>query len=267
MTSSIISLENISYIRDSIPLLKNISWQVNANENWVLLGPNGCGKTTLMKMIAGWMFPSEGRLNVLGHQFGEANLTELRSRIGWVTGMLAEEVPGQLTAREIVFAGSMGMLGLYGDPNEEQIAIAESCMTLMDMAEFADRKFNLLSQGERMRTLIARALATRPCMLILDEPCSGLDPVSREDFLYTINELAKSEKAPPILFVTHHIDEIVPAMNHILALRHGEIVIQGTKEDVLTAENLQKIFLTQFHVFQENDRYYGRPISNKSFGA
>lgn len=260
MTKPIISLENISYRRGENTLLNHISWQVLPKENWALLGPNGCGKTTLMKMIAGWIFPSEGKVSVLGHQFGESNLTELRSHIGWVTGMLTEEIPSQLSACEIVISGTMGTLGLFADPSPEQIESATFFMNLMKVDHFADRHFALLSQGERMRTLIARALATQPLLLILDEPCSGLDPVSQENFLQTINTLTQNEEAPPVLFVTHHIDEIVPGIKHVLALRHGEIVIQGDKQEVLTAENLKKIFHTDFMVQLEQERYYGRPI-------
>jgi iron complex transport system ATP-binding protein len=258
--SILINIDDISYRRDGAVLLDHVSWQVKSGEHWALLGQNGSGKTTLMKMVAGWIFPSEGHVEVLGRRYGETDLTALRSHIGLVSPVIAEEIPPALTAREAVLSGCLGTIGLFEDPTPEMREEAEFFLELMEATAFAGRAFGILSQGERMRTQIARALAAKPVLLILDEPCAGLDPVAREHFLETLDGLTSHAEAPPVLLVTHHVEEIIPGITHILALRQGKIAIAGPKEDMLTAEALEQIFGCEFTLERHGDRYWAKPF-------
>jgi iron complex transport system ATP-binding protein len=258
--SILINIENISYRRDGAVLLDQVSWQVRSGEHWALLGQNGSGKTTLMKMVAGWIFPSSGHVEVLGRRYGETDLTVLRTHIGWVSPVISEEISARLTAREVVLSGCLGTIGLFEEPTDEMRDDAEFFLGLMEATAFADRAFGILSQGERMRTVIARALAARPVLLILDEPCAGLDPVAREHFLETLDILTGHADAPPVLLVTHHVEEIFPGITHILALRQGRIAAAGPKEDILCPEALEQIFGCEFTLERHGDRWWAKPI-------
>ncbi|WP_409228947.1 ABC transporter ATP-binding protein [Gudongella sp. SC589] len=251
----VIKVRGVSISRNSKYILKNIDWTVKEGENWAILGLNGSGKTTLLNMINGYIFPSEGAVSVLGKTFGGYDLRELRKSIGWVSTALAEKLYGNETALEIVVSGRYASIGLFEDPIVEDVEYAMELLHLLDCRHLADRIYNTLSQGEKQRILIARGLMAKPSLLILDEPCSGLDIFSREKVLATIDGLARSENAPTLIYVTHQTEEILPVFSHALLMRRGEIHSKGYTKDLLTKENLTDFFETEVNCSNSNERY------------
>jgi iron complex transport system ATP-binding protein len=189
----------------------------------------------------------------MGRRFGKSDLTELRSQVGWVSSVVAEEMPSRLSAREVVLSGCQGTIGIFEEVSQEMEETADFFLDMMGIAEIADRAFGILSQGERMRTLIARALASRPILLILDEPCAGLDPVARTRFLEILNTLLEHPDAPPVLLVTHHVEEIVDGISHVIGLREGVVVATGTKEEMLSSATMSRIFNADIDLIEEEN--------------
>jgi len=251
----IINIKDVSISRNAKYILKDIDWTVKDGEHWAILGLNGSGKTTLLNMINGYIFPSKGDVSVLGKSFGEYDLRELRKSIGWVSTALAEKLYGNETAMEIVVSGRYASIGLFEDPMDEDVEYSMEIMDLLDCIHLSDRLYNTLSQGEKQRVLIARGLMAKPELLILDEPCSGLDIFSRERLLSTIDNLGKSENAPTLIYVTHQTEEILPIFSHTLLMRRGEVHSKGYTKDLLTQENLTDFFETQVNCSKSKDRY------------
>lgn len=240
MSNAVLKLNNVSLIKDKKVILKNLVWEVKKGEHWIVLGGNGAGKTMLLKMLAGYIWPSKGELFVLGKKFGEVDLSELRQTIGWVSFDLQSKMP-EVTAFETVLSGYFASIGLYQKPTETVLKRANRLLRFVGLTRLKDGLFLILSTGEQKRVLIARSLMSKPKLLLLDEPCAGLDVKARKQFLEFIEKLAKMNGGPTIIFVTHHLDEIVPSMTHVLALKKGEIVGQG-KKDVLTSNLIEEIF-------------------------
>ncbi|MCR3957108.1 MAG: ABC transporter ATP-binding protein [Gudongella sp.] len=251
----VISIKDVSISRNAKYILKDIDWTVKDGEHWAILGLNGSGKTTLLNMINGYIFPSKGDVSVLGKSFGGYDLRELRKSIGWVSTALAEKLYGNETATEIVVSGRYASIGLFEDPMDEDVENSMEIMDLLDCGHLSDRLYNTLSQGEKQRVLIARGLMAKPELLILDEPCSGLDMFSREKLLSTIDKLGRSENAPTLIYVTHQTEEILPIFSHTLLMRRGEVHSKGYTKDLLTQENLTDFFETQVNCSISKDRY------------
>jgi iron complex transport system ATP-binding protein len=239
----VIDLDGVGVVRAGTHLLRDVSWQVELDERWVVLGPNGAGKTTLLNLAAGQLHPSTGSARVLGERIGRTDLVELRTRIGLVTPALADRIPGAERVLDVVVTAAWSVVGRWReryDAGDE--GRARELLGQLGVAGLADRAYATLSEGERKRVQIARALMTDPELLLLDEPAAGLDLGGREDLVAQLAELAQDPDAPVLVLVTHHVEEIPPGFTHALLLREGVIVAQGLLDDTVTAEHLSKTF-------------------------
>lgn len=254
----IIDIEGVTWIQGKRTLLNDVSWRVRRNEHWALLGLNGSGKTTLLNMINGYFWPTKGRVTVLGRRFGEVDLRELRQSIGWVSSSLQEKLYGSDRTQLVVISGKFASIGLYEKPSPEDFVRAERLMAKLGCSHLWDREYRTCSQGEKQKLLIARALMAEPKLLILDEPCNGLDLFSRERLLSSIDDLTRQENMPTLIYVTHHTEEILPAFGHTLLLRRGEAFRQGATRDVMNSETLSDFFEAPVMAERHNGRFYVR---------
>lgn len=251
----IVEVKNASITRDSVYLLKDINWKIKKGEHWAVLGLNGSGKTTLLNMLNGYIFPSSGEVSVLGKTLGNYDMRQLRKSIGWVSSVIQDRLHGYETALDIVLSGKFASIGLYDEPNDEDIDLANRLLEKLSCLPFAKRHYQTLSQGEKQRILIARGLMAQPDLLILDEPCTGLDIFARERLLEIIDSLSKDIDFPTLIYVTHHIEEILPNFSHSLLLRRGEVFSQGKTDEMLTSDNLSSFFEAPIICEKSKDRY------------
>jgi iron complex transport system ATP-binding protein len=253
---SALALHGVGLVRDGRAILSDIEWDVEPGERWVVLGPNGSGKTSLVSIASFQTHPSSGDVEVLGHRLGRVNIWTLRNRIGLASSALADQLRPQLTAMDVVKTAKHGALEpwwhTYDDADVEQ---ARACLDRMGVASFAAREFGTLSSGERQRVLLARTLFGDPGVTILDEPTVGLDLGGREGLVRSLAELAADATAPPIIYVTHHVEEIPPGFTSLLALHDGRIAAKGRLADELTAELLTSLFGIPLHLRHERGRY------------
>ena len=236
-------------------ILNGINLKVCSGERWSIVGPNGSGKTSLMRMIAGYSFPSNGVLRVLGNQFGKTDLRKLRSKIGWVHSDIFYQVPRYMTALEVVLARAKGGFVLYEPVSDDLSLKGLEQLALLNVEHLSHRNFNSLSTGERQRVLIARALSEKTELLLLDEPCIGLDPAAREYFLDDLSELFENNQAITVLYITHDIREITEEYNGVIILNRGKVVASGSPMMTLTAFNLQAVFGNRCLVDKVDGRY------------
>ena len=255
---TILRLKDIAYRRAGHEILSGVSWTIRRGEHWALLGANGAGKTTLLKIVTGYEWVSDGFVEVLGEVFGECSIPDLRKLIGWVSSSLEHDLPERDTAVDIVASGIEASMGLYRDFTPEEFDRAREAMRSLGCLQVVDRRYGQMSQGERQRVLIARALVNRPALLILDEPCAGLDPTARESFLRDLGRLARSSQSPSLILVTHHIEEIGPWISHVLVLKDGRVLASGPKADVLDGEVLGRAFDCAGSVETDGSRYHLR---------
>jgi len=248
--SAILEVTSLRVERGRTAILRGVDWRVARGEHWVILGANGSGKTSLLKALTGYLSPTAGEIAVLGQRYGASDWRELRLKIGVVTSAFAASVPPSEVALDTVVSGKFAQLDLWHAGSRTDRLAAKKLLRLVALARLAGREWAYLSQGERQRVLIARALMARPRLLILDEPCAGLDPVAREKFLRFVNRLARPRPARPatgappaaLVLVTHHVEEITPAFTHALLLRAGRVVAAGPRHAVLTSANLSQAF-------------------------
>lgn len=238
----VIQLKDVSYRRQKNIILNAINWTVREGEHWALLGLNGSGKTTLLNIINGYIWPTTGEVSVLGKKFGAYPLGELRKIIGWVSTSMQEKLYGNEYTENIVLSGKFASPKLYDDPDQADIDRALALMEEFGLSHFIHRQYATLSQGEKQKILILRALMANPKLLILDEPCTGLDMFAREQLLETVDQLSKQNDAPTLIYVTHHIEEILPVFKKTLMLRRGEVFQAGDTADLLTEERLTEFF-------------------------
>lgn len=238
----VLELSGLTVRRGDHQLLRDVAWRIGSREHWVVLGPNGCGKTSLLKVLTGYMSPTAGELAVLGRRYGRADWRELRLQIGLVTSALQAQIPPAEVALDTVISGRYAQLDLWVKTTRADRATARRALREVGLAALADRPWLYLSQGERQRVLIARALVARPRLLILDEPCGGLDPVARVRFLTVVERLARRRNGPTLILVTHHVEEITPAFSHVLLMRAGRVMAAGPRERVLTSGALSTTF-------------------------
>ena len=239
--NSIIELQDISLYRGKTQILKDISWKTNRGEHWALIGPNGAGKTSLLKIISGIIWPSSGKVKVLGKEFGKTDLRELKKKIGWVSSFLTEKIPQNEDILEIVISGKFASFGVYEKTTEKDRKKAKGLLRLMSCDYIIGRSFSVISQGEKQKVLIARALMAEPLILLLDEPCIGLDMKARESLLASISKLCRETKTT-VIYVTHHIEEIIEEIDNVLLLKNREVFMQGGKKEILKSKNLHRLF-------------------------
>jgi iron complex transport system ATP-binding protein len=252
----VIRMDNVSVRRGDTVLVHDIDWSVELDERWVVLGPNGAGKTTLLKLAAAELHPTSGRVHVLGEQLGRVNVFDLRTRIGLTSAALGIRVPEQESVRDVVISAGYGVVGRWRERYDPLDADrADSLLAALGIAGLAQRTFGTLSEGERKRTLIARALMTDPELLLFDEPAAGLDLGGREDLVGRLSVLAADPDAPASVLVTHHVEEIPVGYTHGLLLREGGIVASGLLDDVLTDENLTVTFGIPLGLQRRRGRY------------
>jgi iron complex transport system ATP-binding protein len=240
--SPILEVHDLRVQRGATTILDRVNWRVGRGEHWVILGANGSGKTSLLRALTGYLAPTAGDIHLLGAHFGECDWRELRLHIGVVTSSFAAYIPVCETALDTVVSGKFAQIDLWARVTPADRAAARRLLRLVDAARLARREWQYLSQGERQRVLIARALMARPKLLILDEPCAGLDPVAREDFLGLISRLARRRTAPALVLVTHHVEEITPVFTHALLLKAGRVLAAGSRQSVLNSRTLSDAF-------------------------
>lgn len=256
MKESILQLDEVTWRRQGQPILKGINWQVYEGEHWAILGLNGSGKTSILNIITGYSYPTSGSVKVLDTKFGEASLPKLREEIGYVSSALDRfgSTFNKQRVNQIILSGKFSSIGLYSNQEvtDEDRALAQEILQQLRIDYLSDQAYSTLSQGEKRRVLIGRALMNQPRLLILDEPCSGLDILAREELLNRMGSIVGLHCH--LIYVTHHIEEITPAITHILLIRDGEVVTSGPKEQVLSSENLSHTFKVDVKVRWENDR-------------
>lgn len=253
--SSILEVNDLRVMRGRAAILKGVNWRVAAGEHWVILGSNGSGKTSLLKSLTGYLSPTSGGLSLLGRRYGEADWRDLRLQIGVVTSAFAASIPLAEVTLETVISGKFAQLDLWHSTTKADRVAGMKLLRFVGLAGIADREWAYLSQGERQRVLIARALMAKPRLLILDEPCAGLDPVAREKFLQFLEQLARKKNAPALVLVTHHVEEIMPAFTHALLLKNGNVIATGPREKVLSTANLSATFGAPMRLSRREGRY------------
>lgn len=252
-----LQLEQASLKRNGKWILKGVDWTVKGGEHWALYGLNGAGKTALLNMLCAYYFPTTGRVNVLGHEFGKSELGEkLRRKIGLVSAALQQKLHPEDSAFEIVLSGAFASIGLYQTPTQDIRKKAISFLEEFGSIDYADRRYETLSQGEKQKVLISRALMADPELLILDEPVTGLDFIAREQVLETIESIAKKEGAPSMLYVTHHAEEILPVFGKTLLLKKGEVFAKGKTGEMMCDDVLSAFFETPVKAVWMDGRPY-----------
>ena len=247
-----IDLSHVNFIREERTILNDVSLKLNQGENWMILGKNGSGKTTLLEMINGYTFPSSGNVTVLDQLYGTVDVREVRKSIGYISQTLFEKLSLTDPVWEVVATGEYSYLRFYEDIPQEVIDKAISKLKDVQLDHLSQQPLGSLSQGERKKVMLARALMSQPRILIMDEPCAGLDLYEREKLLDNINDLRKQDIM--IVYVTHHTEEIMPLFTHVALIDNGVIVASGLKKDVLTAENLFRIFQIPLQIHWVEDR-------------
>jgi iron complex transport system ATP-binding protein len=253
--TEVLHVQDLCIRRGKTKILDSIEWRVQSGEHWVILGANGSGKTSLLSALTGYLTPTSGGMTVFGEVYGETDWRSLRSHIGLVSSSIRQLMPEHEPALISVASGRYAMIDFWGEPNRRDRKAAQSILRRIDCAHLADRPWLYLSQGERQRVLIGRALMAQPKVLILDEPCAGLDPAARESFLGFLDQLGRQPGGPNLILVTHHVEEITPAFTHALVLREGRISAQGPIPEVVTSAQLSSAFGAQALVRRVQGRY------------
>jgi iron complex transport system ATP-binding protein len=254
MDSHVIEINGLRVERDA-PILQGIDWRVEPGQHWVILGANGSGKTSLLSVLTGYLGPTAGTISVLGETYGRTDWRELRTRIGLVSSSIHQLMPPHETALDAVASGRRAMIGMWGEIADAERARADDILRRVEAAQLSGRPWRFLSQGERQRVLIGRALMADPRLLVLDEPCAGLDPVAREHFLGFIERLLAAKDAPAVVLVTHHVEEIAPGFSHVLILRSGRVLASGKREEIMNSAILSRAFEAPVTLSANGARY------------
>jgi len=261
----LIDFADVSLRRGGRVLVGPVTWQVELDERWVVIGPNGAGKTSLLRIAAAMEFPSAGRASVLGERLGRVDMGELRQRVGLSSSALAARVPDDEVVRDLVVSAGYAVLGRFRERYEEvDYERAVDTLESVGAEHLADRSYGTLSEGERKRVLIARALMTDPELLLLDEPAAGLDLGGREELVARLADLAADPDAPALVLVTHHVEEIPPGFSHCLILAEGGVIAAGLLSDILTGENLSAAFGQSIAVDSVDGRYFARRVRSRA---
>lgn len=253
------SVSNAIVSRSGKDILGPVSFTLSEGERWVILGPNGAGKSTLLKLLATEIFPTKGEIHLLGHQMGKVDVFELRTRIGICGSMKHEQIPTDETVKDVVLTAAYAVLGRWNEDYDLwDESRASALLTTFGVRDLADRLYGTLSDGERKRVQIARALMSDPELLLLDEPTAGLDMGGREDLLTRFAAFATDERAPVTVTVTHHIEEIPAGTTHALLLKDGKVAISGPVNQVITSQHVSAVFGIEMEVTASNGRFYAR---------
>lgn len=261
MPAEVLRLRGVGVCRDQSMLLRDISWTVRDDESWVVVGPNGAGKTTLLQVASGLILPTEGTAEVLGEPVDQADLTELRSRVGIASAAVAEQVPRGEKVIDLVMTAGYGILGRGSEDYDSfDVVRAVELIDAVGCAHLIRRRFGTLSEGERKRVQIARSLMADPEMLLLDEPAAGLDLGGREEVLSRIAALARDPRSPVLVLVTHHVEEVPEGFTHALLMRRGAVLAAGPVEEVFTEQYLSRCFGIPLIVERRAARWMARAV-------
>jgi len=252
---SILEVSGLRIQRGQTVILDDISWRVERGQHWVILGANGSGKTSLLSALTGYLMPTTGEISVLSAHYGRVDWRELRKEIGLVSSSVRQMMHDEEPALETVISGKYAMIDFWGRATARDREEARRILRQIECAHLADRPWQVLSQGERQRVLIGRALMARPKLLILDEPCAGLDPAAREHFLQFLQRVGDRPSAPTLVLVTHHVEEIMPVFSHVLILKQGGILAAGPKKTALNGRLLSEAFGEPAQLRKKKGRY------------
>lgn len=259
--TAVVELAGVTVVRGDARLLDGIDWTIDEADRWVVIGPNGAGKTTLLQILAAQVHPTAGVAGLLGDVLGAVDVFELRPRIGLTSAALADRLPKSERVSDVVVSASYAVLGRWIEQYDElDHERATALLAELGIAHLADRTFGTLSEGERKRVQIARALMTDPELMLMDEPAAGLDLTGREQLVRSLSSIATAAGAPAMVLVTHHVEEIPPGFTHALLLKQGRIVAAGPMDEALTAENLSDTFDLALTLKQEDGRYTARAL-------
>jgi iron complex transport system ATP-binding protein len=259
--TQVAAIENAIVARSGKDILGPISFTISESERWVILGPNGAGKSTLLKLLATEIFPTSGSVTLLGKKLGKVDVFELRTRIGVCGSMKHEQIPADESVKDVVLTAAYAVLGRWNEDYDLwDESRAAALLTTFGVRELGERLYGTLSDGERKRVQIARALMIDPELLLLDEPTAGLDMGGREDLLARFANFASDERAPVTITVTHHIEEIPVGITHALLLKNGKVAVSGPVNQVITSEHVSAVFGLQMEVSNSNGRFYARAI-------
>jgi iron complex transport system ATP-binding protein len=255
---------DVDLYRQRTPVLSGVNWQVDVGDRWVVLGPNGSGKTTLVQLASGYLHPTRGHVEILGHRLGRVDVRALRQHIATVSAGVSRMILPRLSAREVVVSASRGALEPWWHSySEDEWDRASTLLAAAGFAHVAERPFGVLSDGERQQVMLARALMSEPRLLLLDEPCAGLDMGGRERLLSRLGTLAKDDAAPPIFLVTHHVEEIPEGFTHALLLREGRVIAAGPIASTLSPGSLSECFGLALDLRNDDHRWTSRAAGGK----
>lgn len=241
----LIEVVHANYVAGGTPILTDASWTIQAGQRWAVLGPNGAGKTTLLRIAGGYLWPNAGgTVKRLGEEL--VDLRVLRKSIGWVANTMTIKVPPREPALDTVVSGAIAQLGLTMhqgcEPTPEQYQRAEAILDRLKLTELQNRPFGVLSQGEQQAVLVARASMAEPMLIVLDEPCVGMDPGTREKFLTLLSNILDEDSDTSIVMVTHHVEEILPQIDNILTVQDGRVAAVGTRKKLLTQDSISQLY-------------------------
>jgi len=256
--TSVLDIQDVKLTLGHNEILRRVSWRILPGQHWAVLGANGSGKTSLLRVITGYLWPSSGQVDVLGERFGQVDLRQLRRRIGLVSSALGQMIRRNQSARQIVLSGAFASTALFDRADDAQYARADELLAMLGCESLTDHPYGTLSLGEQQRVLIARALMPEPELLMIDEPCAGLDLPGREVLLETIDDLAADKGRTTLVMVTHHIEEITPRFTHVLILKAGKVLAAGPKDEILIDTNLQSAFDMRVELDRRHGRYWPR---------
>jgi iron complex transport system ATP-binding protein len=252
---SVLTVSDLTVQRGSTIILDKISWKVMLGEHWAILGENGSGKTSLLSALTGYLTPTGGEVDLLSERYGRSDWRELRKKVGLVSSAIRQMIHDDEVALETIISGRYAMIDFWGKMTRADRKRGMEILRNIECEALARRPWLYLSQGERQRVLIGRALMARPALLILDEPCAGLDPAAREQFLQFLENLGRGKRGPTLVLVTHHVEEIMPVFSHILILKKGRILASGEREKTLNSKLLSRAFDAMIRLMRRSGRY------------
>ncbi len=258
---NVLSMQGVTVSRGGRDILGPLDFKIQSGERWVILGPNGAGKSTLLNILATRIFPTKGTVKILDKEMGKVDLSELKTRIGFCANLLAEDIPDDEFVRDVVLTAAYGVIGRWNenyDLWDESRAVA--LLTTFGVRGLADRRYYSLSDGEKKRVQIARALMADPELLLLDEPTAGLDLGGREDLLKRFAQFSRDASAPASIVVTHHIEEIPAGTTHALIIKDGKIAVSGPIFDVINTEHMSVVFGININVTTDGERFFARSL-------
>ena len=254
---ALLSLTGVEVMREGRTILGPLDFAVNEGERWVILGPNGAGKTTLLQLLAALIHPTRGDVRILGERMGSVDVFDLRPRIGFTSSAMLELLPADEKVIDIVLTSAYAIAGRWiEDYDLWDESRAKALLTTFGVRELGERTFGTLSEGEKKRVQISRALMADPEVLLLDEPAAGLDLGGREDILQRITSYTSDDNAPATIIVTHHIEEIPAGTTHALLLKNGKALYAGSISDVLTETNINEVFGVNISLTFNGRRYF-----------